>query len=84
MGVYCGCTGAGEASDEQWFRDSWAASGKQKLDMGKACVRFKKLEDVALDVIGEAIRHLPAERHIERYQHGPAATAEGGSRKKTA
>jgi hypothetical protein len=35
-------------------------------------------------VIGEAIRRLPAERYIERYQQGLAAAAQGGSRKKTA
>ena len=33
-----------------WFRSAWAASGK-KLDMGKACVRFKKLLTSATTVI---------------------------------
>lgn len=36
--------------------------------MGKACIRFKKLDDVALDVIAEALRRLPPERYIARYQ----------------
>ncbi len=60
MGVY-------EGDDAQWFRDGWAASGKKKLDMGKSCIRFKKLDEIALDVIGEAIRRMPAQRYIERY-----------------
>jgi hypothetical protein len=34
-------------------------SGK-KLEMGKACMRFKKLDDVPLSVVGEAIRKVPA------------------------
>ncbi len=48
----------------KWFHQAWAAAGK-KLNMGKCCVRFKKLEDLALDVIGEAIRRVPARKHIE-------------------
>jgi hypothetical protein len=48
MGVY------GHEPDAEWFKARWAETGK-KLDMGKSCVRFKRLDDVALDVIGEAI-----------------------------
>lgn len=83
MGVYVGCVGDEESSDAQWFREAWVASGKKKLDMGKACVRFRKLEDIALDVIGESIRRMPSQRYIERYEHVLATTAKG-SRKKTA
>ena len=36
--------------------------------MGKACVRFKKLENVALEVVGEAIRRIPARAYIARYE----------------
>lgn len=53
--------------DETWFRKAWAKTGK-KLDMGKCCVRFKRLEDVALDVIAEAIRRMPAKKYIECYE----------------
>jgi len=31
-------------------------------------VRFKKLEDVALDVLGEAIRRAPAKAYIQQYE----------------
>jgi hypothetical protein len=47
----------------KWFQDAWKKTGK-KLDMGKACVRFKKLDDVALDVVGEVIRRVPAKKYI--------------------
>ena len=70
MGVYCGCAegpGSSETADARWFREAWARTGK-KLDMGKACLRFKRVEDLALDVIGEAIRRVPAATYIERYQ----------------
>jgi hypothetical protein len=47
-----------------WFKQAWAKTGK-KLDMGKACVRFKKAEDLALDVIGETIKRMPVKKWIE-------------------
>lgn len=52
---------------ERWFREAWAETGK-KLDMGKCCVRFRQLEDVPLDVIGEAVARVPVSLHIERYE----------------
>jgi hypothetical protein len=67
--------------DSNWFRDAWEAAGK-KLDMGKCCVRFKKLEDVALDVLGEAIRRMPAKRYVELYAQALAqmGRSSGGSK----
>jgi hypothetical protein len=55
----------GDSSPEnEWFHNAWTKTGK-KLDMGKSCVRFKRAEDLALDVIGEAIRRVPAKRYIK-------------------
>jgi len=68
MGLYCGCVdGVSDNQLMQWFREAWAKSGK-KLDMGKSCIRFKKLDDLALDVLGEAVRRLPAKKYIEVYE----------------
>lgn len=50
-----------------WFRDAWTRAGK-KLDMGKSCIRFKKLEDVPLDVLGEAIGRVSVDEYIARYE----------------
>lgn len=92
MGVYCGCAeGTGEETDDaKWFRQAWARTGK-KLDMGKACVRFTKLENVALEVIGEAIRRIPAKLYVERYEQTlartkarPAASAKAAPKAKPA
>jgi hypothetical protein len=63
MSVYLMCV-YGESKLAQWFREAWAKTGK-KLDMGKSCVRFKKPEDLALEVIGEAIKRVPAKAYIE-------------------
>ena len=57
----------GPGSDEAWFRKAWTARG-HKLDMGKSCVRFRRLEDVPLDVVGEAIRRVRLEDFIKRYE----------------
>ena len=76
MGVYCGCAEGPdgvETSHAKWFREAWAKSGK-KLDMGRACLKFTKLEELALDVIGEAIRRVPAKTYIEQYQNVLAKT----------
>ncbi|MFO0875135.1 MAG: DUF1801 domain-containing protein [Phycisphaerales bacterium] len=67
MSIYCGCEGGGETEHARWFREAWARTGK-KLDMGKACIRFKKLEDLPLEVIGEAIRRVSAKKYIEQYE----------------
>ena len=57
----------GDPEHETWFRMAWAKTGK-KLNMGKSCVRFKKIDDVPLKVIGEAIKRVPAKKFIEYYE----------------
>ncbi len=64
MGLYVDPDGN---SLTQWFRSEWAKTGK-KLDMGKSCIRFKRRDDLALEVIGEAIRRMPAQTYIAQYQ----------------
>lgn len=57
----------GNPETERWFRERFAASGK-KLDMGKSCVRFRKLDDLPLDVIAETIARTPVDKYIEGYE----------------
>lgn len=56
-----------DPEDEKRFRAEFAKAGK-KLDMGKSCVRFRKLEDLPLDVIGRTIASTPPEKFISRYE----------------
>jgi hypothetical protein len=72
MSVYLTCWADKDYLD--WFHKAWAKTGK-KLDMGKCCIRFKKLEDLALGVIGEAIRRVPVEKHIEDYESAMESNA---------
>ena len=67
MGLYCSCIDGKDSELLRWFREAWARTGK-KLDMGRACIRFKKLEDLPLDVIAEAIRRVPVKKCIEHYE----------------
>jgi hypothetical protein len=66
MAIYLMCV-YGNPAHEKMFRDDWALSGK-KLDMGKSCVRFKRLEDVALDAVAKTIRRVSMQKYIEHYQ----------------
>ncbi len=61
MGLY------NNAPGEKTFREAWEATGR-KLDMGKCCIRFKKLEDVALDVIGEHFKKMPAKAYVAYFE----------------
>jgi len=56
-----------DEKDKAQFQKEYKASGK-KLDMGKSCIRFKKTEDLALDVIGKAIARHPVKKHIAIYE----------------
>jgi hypothetical protein len=66
MGIYA------NDYDARWFKERWEATGK-RLDMGKSCVRFRKLDDVPLDVLGEAIARTSAEDFIAAYETARAA-----------
>jgi hypothetical protein len=75
MGLYCGCVeGVSDTALVRWFQDAWKKSGK-KLDMGKSCIRFKRVDDLALDVLREAIRRIPARTYIELYETSLTATS---------
>ena len=72
-----------DKTERAWFAKTWAKSGK-KLRMGGACVRFRTVEDAALDAIGEAIRRMPAKKYVARYVKSLAATGRGPDGKKLA
>jgi len=56
-----------EGPELGWFRRQYAERGI-KLDMGKSCVRFRHLEDLPLDLLGEAIASIPVGEFIARYE----------------
>ena len=80
MAIYLMCIYS-DAGHDAWFREAWAKTGK-KLDMGKSCVRFKKLDDVALNVIGQAIRRVPVKKFIAFYESAIPASRRSVAKKK--
>src|SRR5690606_24500655 len=68
---------------EAWFNEAWRKSGK-KLDMGKSCLRFKKLDDLALDVVAEVVGKVTPEALIARYEEVRAQTAKKPARARKA
>ena len=65
MSLYLMCT-YGDKSQRDTFVSEWKKTGK-KLDMGKSCIRFKKLEDLPLDVIGRAIKRVSLKGYVAAY-----------------
>ncbi len=80
MAIYLMCI-YGMPEQRAWFEKAWKATGR-KLDMGKSCVRFKKLDDVALDVVGEAVRRVPVKAFVAHYESvKPVKPAKAAKRK---
>ena len=57
----------GDESVEKWFRERYLAAGK-KLDMGKSCVRFRKLDDLPLTLVGEVVARTPIADFVGIYK----------------
>ncbi len=47
--------------------------------MGKGCVRFKSLEDLALDVVGRTVARVSVEEHMANYRAARALMGKGRS-----
>ncbi|MBK6772592.1 MAG: DUF1801 domain-containing protein [Ignavibacteria bacterium] len=52
----------------KWFVTEYPKHSKQKLDMGKSCVRFKKLDDIPYELIGELMKKMSMEEWINIYE----------------
>ena len=50
--------------------------------MGKACIRFKKVEDLPIDLVGKAIAMTQVDRYIEIYETARAKTSKPVKRSK--
>ena len=57
----------GDTKTRKWLEEAFKKSGK-KLDMGKACVRFKTPEDLPLDAIAKVIATVTPDKYIKTYE----------------
>jgi uncharacterized protein YdhG (YjbR/CyaY superfamily) len=62
MGIYA------DKNLESWFVSEYPKHVKTKLDMGKSCIRFKKMEDIPFDFIGELAAKVSVEDWISNYE----------------
>ena len=51
-----------------WFVSEYPKHVKSKLDMGKSCIRFKKMNEIPYALIGELVGKLSPEKWIELYE----------------
>jgi hypothetical protein len=52
----------------EWFVSEYPKHSKQKLDMGKSCIRFKKLDAIPYELIGELMKKMTAQDWIDKYE----------------
>ena len=51
-----------------WFVEEYPKHCKRKLDMGKSCIRFKKMDDIPYELIGQLVSKMSAEEWIAIYE----------------
>ena len=68
MAVYLSAIYSDEGARDR-FEAAYKVTGK-RFDVGKSCVRFKKLEDLPLDVIGDAIGAVSLDDFVALYEEG--------------
>ena len=52
-----------------WFAAEYPKHCKRKLDMGKSCIRFKKIDEIPYDLIAELTQKMTCEEWIEIYEN---------------
>ena len=51
-----------------WFIEEFPKHSKRKLDMGKSCVRFKNMNEIPFELIGELSKKMNLQNWIELYE----------------
>lgn len=51
-----------------WFVNEYPKHCKRKLDMGKSCIRFKKMDEIPFELIGELVQKMTSEEWITIYE----------------
>lgn len=52
----------------EWFKNEYPKYCKTKLDMGKSCIRFKKIEQIPFDLIALLVKKMSCEKWIKIYE----------------
>ena len=51
-----------------WFMKEYPKHSKRKLDMGKSCVRFKKIDEIPFELIGDLMKKMNPKEWMEKYE----------------
>lgn len=51
-----------------WFVEEFPKHSKRKLDMGKSCIRFKKIDEIPFELIAELSKKMTVEEWINIYE----------------
>ena len=51
-----------------WFMKEYPKHSKRKLDMGKSCIRFKKMDDIPFELIGDLMKKMNPKEWMEKYE----------------
>ena len=57
-----------DADLHDWFVGEYPKHASRKLDMGKSCIRFKKMDDIPYDLIAELCTKMSVQEWIELYE----------------
>jgi len=52
----------------KWFTENYPKHSKTKLDMGKSCIRFKKVDQIPFELIGELVSKISVKDWIASYE----------------
>ena len=52
----------------EWFLSEYPKYCKHKIDMGKSCIRFKKLDEIPYELIGELMKKITVKEWIHIYE----------------
>ncbi|HAQ18740.1 MAG TPA: hypothetical protein DCR40_05815 [Prolixibacteraceae bacterium] len=52
----------------KWFTTEYPKYCKLKLDIGKGCIRFKKVDEIPYDLIGELVKKMEVNDWINQYK----------------
>lgn len=52
----------------EWFKQEYPKHCKTKLDMGKSCIRFKNIQKIPFELVGELAKKMTAQEWIEIYE----------------
>ena len=51
-----------------WFMKEYPKHSKRKLDMGKSCIRFRKMDDIPFELIGDLMKKMNPKEWMEKYE----------------